>query len=175
MTQPVEASLFANILFWVVAFVSIASAIAVIQLKDLFRAALALILSFITVAVFFVMLRAEFLAAIQVLVYVGAVSVLIVFAILMTRDVQQGNPSNRYRIPALAVATLLLVSIAFVVANTQWTLIPEVPSKEMELVYSNTTPWIGRLLLRNFILPFEAAAVLLLAAIIGALALVRER
>ena len=174
MTQPVEASLFSDIAFWVVAFVSIAGAVAVVQMRDIFKAALSLIVSFLGVAAFFVILRAEFLAAVQVLIYVGAVSVLIIFAILMTRDVQQGNLSNRLRLPALVMATLLLVVLFIVIASTQWNILAGPPSREMAAVFADTTPVIGKLLLRNFVLPFEAASVLLLAAIIGALVLVRE-
>ncbi len=174
MTQPVEASLFADIAFWVVAFVGVVSAVAVVQTRDILRSALFLILSFLAVAAFFVLLRAEFLAVVQVLIYVGAVSVLIVFAILMTRDVQWGNPSNQLKLPSLALAFLLLGVLFVVVAGTQWITLSEPPSPEIDNVFANSTPWIGRLLIRNFVLPFEAASLLLLAVIVGALMLVKE-
>ena len=90
--QGTEASLLANIIFWIIAVSSIIAALAVVILKDLFRAALFLIVSFLGVAGMFVLLRAEFLAVVQVLVYVGAISVLIIFAILMTQDVEEGSP-----------------------------------------------------------------------------------
>ncbi len=175
MTQSVETSLTVDIAFWIIAFVGIAAALAVVQMRDIFKAALSLILCFVAVAAFFVLLRAEFLAAVQVLIYVGAVSVLIIFAILMTRDVQQGNPSNRLRLPALALASLLLVAVVVVVVGTDWVLLREPASTEVAEVFANSTSGIGRLLLRDFALPFEVASVLLLAAIIGALVLVRER
>jgi NADH-quinone oxidoreductase subunit J len=145
------------------------------------------------VAGLFVLLRAEFLAVVQVLIYVGAISVLIVFAVLMTRDVEQGNPSNRLRIPAAVIALLLLASMSFVAVNTEWSLIDDlIPGSDsaaaaggevlaagtvelVEDVFSNTIPKIGELLLRDFVLAFEVASVMLLAAMVGALALVRER
>jgi NADH-quinone oxidoreductase subunit J len=188
-----ESALITDIAFWVMAVSSIVAAIAVVQLRDLFRASLFLAVSFFGVAGLFVLLRAEFLAIVQVLIYVGAISVLIVFAVLMTRDVEQGNPSNRLRIPAAVIALLLLASMSFVAINTEWSLIDDlIPGsdspaaaggsvlaadtvKMVEDVFSNTTPKIGELLLRDFVLAFEVASVLLLAAMVGALALVRER
>lgn len=188
-----EASVVTDIAFWVIAASSIVAAIAVVHLRDLFRAALFLVVSFLGVAGMFVLLRAEFLAIVQVLIYVGAVSVLIIFAILMTRDVEHGNPSNRLRIPAALLSLLFLGATAFVVLDTEWNLLDEAISPDgpavaagglelaaetvakVEEVYANTIPVIAELLLRNFVLAFEVASVLLLAAIIGALALVRER
>ncbi len=182
--QGTEASLLANIVFWIIAGSSIVAALAVVLLRDLFRAALFLIVSFLGVAGMFVLLRAEFLAVVQVLVYVGAISVLIIFAILMTRDVEEGSPSNRFRLP-MAIFSVLFAAVAIYVAvSTNWntletaiaagTITAEASAKITE-VYSNTIPWIGRLLLRDFVLAFEVASVVLLAALIGALALIRER
>ena len=173
--ETVESSLFTDVAFWIVAFVGIVSAVAVVQMRDIFKSALFLVLSFLSIAAFFVLLRAEFLAVVQVLIYVGAISVLIVFAILMTRDVSAGNLSNRLSLPALALAGLLLMGLFVSIAGTHWITLSEPASPEVEGVFANSTPWIGRLLLRNFVLPFEAASVLLLAAIIGALVMVRER
>ncbi len=175
MTQPIENSLTVDIAFWVLAFVGIVSAIAVVQMKDIFKSALFLVVSLLVGAGFFVLLRAEFLAAVQVLIYVGAVSILIIFAILMTRDVQQGNPSNKMRWPALLMAGLLILVFFVVLARTSWVTQPKVLPDQVAEVYANSTTWIGGLLVRNFALPFEAASVVLLAAIIGALVLLREK
>jgi len=182
--QGTEASLFIDIVFWVIAISTITAAVAVVQLKDLFRAALFLIVSFLGVAGIFVLLRAEFLAAVQVLIYVGAISVLLIFAILMTRDVEEGNPYNRLRIPVGIVAGLFAAMAIFVMVATDWSLLePAIEGATLDpgvvdkigQVFSNTIPWIARLLLRDFVLAFEIASLLLLAAIIGALSLVRER
>jgi len=186
-----ESALIIDIAFWVIAVSSIVAAFAVVQLRDLFRAALFLAVSFLGVAGIFILMRAEFLAIVQVLIYVGAISVLVLFAILMTRDIEQGNPSNRLRIPAGVLSVLFVLVTAFVLVNTEWTLIddaiPTMESVQTELVlstetveevaevYSNTVPKIATLLLQDFVIAFEAASVLLLAAIIGALALVRNR
>ena len=149
-----------------------------------FKAALFLIVSFLGVAGMFVLLRAEFLAGAQLLIYVGAISVLLIFAILMTREVEQGNPDNRLKKPAGVLAALFAAAAIFVVVTTDWNLLETavdggalgiVAVEETERVFSNTIPWIARLLVRDFVLAFEVAGILLLVAIVGALALVRER
>ena len=179
-----EDTLLTDIAFWVIAVSSIVAAIAVVQLKDLFRASLFLVVSFLGVASMFVLLRAEFLAAVQLLVYVGAIAVLIIFAVLMTRDVNQGSPDNQLRFPALVIAGLFLAAAAFVALKTDWNLIgtaiegtdaAEQIRADATDVFSNTIPRIGRLLVRDFVLAFEVASVVLLATIVGALALVRGR
>ncbi len=182
--QGTESALVIDILFWSIAVSTIIAAIAVVQLRDLFRAALFLIVSFMGVAAMFVLLRAEFLAAVQVLIYVGAISVLILFAILMTRDVEEGSPANSLRFPAAIFSALFAIVAIMVAVTTNWrtlegaiadqTLSPETVSRINE-VFANTIPWIGRLLLQDFVLAFEIASILLLAAAIGALALIRER
>jgi NADH:ubiquinone oxidoreductase subunit 6 (subunit J) len=173
-----EDSLAVDIIFWVIAVSAIVAAIAVVQLKDIFRAALMLIVTFMAVAGMFVLLRAEFLAVVQVLIYVGAISVLIIFAILMTGDVEEGNPYNRLKIPAAVLSALFLATVGFVIYNTGWHVIDVTELAELPgvvEVFDNTVPEIGRLLIREYVLAFEVASVVLLAAIIGALALIRER
>ncbi len=182
--QGTESTLIVDIVFWVIAVSSIVAALAVVQVRDLFRSAIFLIVSFMGVAGMFVLLRAEFLAIVQVLIYVGAISVLVLFAIMMTRDVEEGSPSNRLRIPA-AIAAALFGAVAISVAlSTNWnTIEAAIATSSISIqagdrigeVFSNTVPWIARLLLRDFVLAFEVSSVLLLAAIIGALALIRER
>ena len=190
-----EAALITDITFWVIAISCIVAAIAVVQLRDLFRAALFLVVTFAGIAGLFVMLRAEFLAIVQIVIYVGAISVLLLFAVLTTRDVSHGNPSNKLRVPAAILALSLLAVLVFVSINTDWNLlsdvIPEPGSidtaasaggmfldpatiEQIETVLQNTIPGIADLLLRDFVLAFEAGSVLLLAAIVAALALVRE-
>ena len=120
-----ESSLIIDVAFWVIALSAIGSSIAVVQTRDLFRAALFLAAAFLSIAGLFVMLRAEFLAVVQVLIYVGAISVLIVFAVLTTRDVEHGNPSNMLRIPAAILAILFLVVASLTMLNTDWNLLSE--------------------------------------------------
>ena len=97
-----------DIAFWILAVVSVASALAVVLTRDLFRAALSLVLCFFTVAGIYATLSADFLAGAQVLIYVGAIGVLIIFAIMLTRDSRQGSPSGRLRLPALFIGLLFV-------------------------------------------------------------------
>ncbi|MDA0769743.1 MAG: NADH-quinone oxidoreductase subunit J [Chloroflexi bacterium] len=182
--QGTESTLFVDVIFWMIAVSTIVAAFAVVQLRDLFRSALFLIVAFIGVAGMFVLLRAEFLAIIQVLIYVGAISVLIIFAIFMTRDVEEGSPGNTLRLPMGIAAVLFAIVAIFVVTSTNWITIDAAlaagafsaeAADGIALVFSNTVPWIGQMLLRDFVLAFEVASVVLLAAVIGALALIRER
>ena len=159
-----------EIAFWILAVVGIAAALTVVLLRNVFRAALSLILCFVTVAGIYITLSADFLAAVQILVYVGGISVLIILAIMMTRELQSGSPTNKLRIPALIVAIIFLGVVGFTLLNTPWqvsTLPPLQPT---------TSALAGKLLGEGgFILPLEIAATLLLAAILGAIVLVREK
>ena len=187
---------FADVLFWVLAVVGISAALGVVLLPNIFRAALLLVVVFLAVAGFFVMMNAEFLAVVQLLIYVGAIAILIIFAILMTQDVAHGNLPNKLQLPAVLLPALLLAALVFVAFDTDWSLLSADPATEQlaELVQGNTIEGIpelerqalespeaaarsglGDLLVNDFVVPFEVASVLLLAAVIGALALVRER
>jgi NADH:ubiquinone oxidoreductase subunit 6 (subunit J) len=159
-----------SVAFWVLGIIAVLAALAVVLLRDVFRAALSLVLCFLMVAGLYLTLSADFLAAVQVLIYVGAISVLIILAIMLTREVQRGSPSNRFRFPAFLVAVLFFAAIAFAMLNTPWRISSAPP-------LTPTTPAIAGLLFGEggFILPVEIAPVLLLAAILGAIVLVRER
>ena len=102
---------------------------------------------------------------------------MIIFAITFTRDVQLGNLPSRIQAPAFLLSSLLLSALVFVSLTTKWPLIENtsVDQEYINNIFSDSTPVLGELLLKNFALPFEAVSVLLLAALIGALALVRER
>ena len=195
--------LFQDIVFWFLAVLTIVAALGVVLVKDLFRAALLLVLVFIAVAGFFVLLSAEFLAAVQVLIYAGAISILIIFAIMLTRDVQRGNLPNRLQIPAATLSALLLAGLVVVAVETEWNLFSAVEEDRAQAVQTSAVrtlvstadiealeragfadvgertavqqAGLADLLLGDFVLPFEAVSLLLLAAVIGALALVRPR
>ena len=190
--------LFQDVVFWILGIVAISAALGVVLIRDLFRAALLLVLVFISVAGFYVMLNAEFLAVVQVLIYVGAISILIIFAVMLTRDVQQGNLPNRLQLPAVLFAALLLSALVVVTIDTDWDLIPDDVQEKVSLVQTSAVAIIDTedleasgftedeqsaaqeagladLLIGDFVLPFEAVSVLLLAALIGALVLMRPR
>jgi NADH-quinone oxidoreductase subunit J len=159
-----------EIAFWILAVIGVIAALAVVLLGDVFRAALSLVLCFLMVAGIYITLSADFLAAVQVLIYVGAISVLIILAIMLTREVQRGSPANRLRIPAFFVALLFFGGVAFALLNTPWQVSVAPPLEP-------TTPALAGLLFGEggFILPVEIGAILLLAAILGAIVIVREK
>ena len=189
--------LFQDIVFWLLSVMAIGGALGVVMVPDLFRAALLLIVVFIAVAGFFVLLSAEFLAVVQVLIYVGAIAILLIFAIMLTRDVQRGNLPNRLQIPAVVFSALLFSALVAVAVDTQWEFLPDLEQERVELVQTNSVTTLtgevlmeegvteteeqtevqeaglADLLIKDFVLPFEAVSVLLLAALIGALVLVR--
>jgi len=159
-----------DIVFWILAVVSVGTALAVVLLRNVFRAALFLVMCFFTVAGLFVTLQADFLAAAQVLIYVGAISILIIMAIMLTREFWRGSQAGRLRVSALVAGLLLLGVMVFVIVNTSWQISEEPPKVP-------TTAAIGSQLFGEggFLLAVEIAAVLLLAAVLGAIALIREK
>ena len=189
--------LFQDIVFWLLSVMAIGGALGVVMVPDLFRAALLLIVVFMSVAGVFILLSAEFLAVVQVLIYVGAIAILLIFAIMLTRDVQRGNLPNRLQIPAVVFSALLLSALVAVAVDTQWEFLPDIEQERVELVQTNSVTTLtgevlmeegvtgteeqtevqeaalADLLIKDFVLPFEAVSVLLLAALIGALVLVR--
>jgi NADH-quinone oxidoreductase subunit J len=190
--------LFQDIVFWVLSVAAIGAALGVVLVRDLFRAVLLLAGVFVAMAGFFVLLSAEFLAVVQVLIYVGAISILFIFAIMLTRNVRQGNLPNRLQIPAVLFSTLLLAALVVVATSTDWNLIPagdqqarvdlaqtqsvnvlSAEALEQAGVVSDEAKaqaekaGLADLLIGPFVLPFEAVSVLLLAALIGGLALAR--
>ncbi len=191
--------LFQDVVFWVLSVVAVGAALGVVLVRDLFRAALLLALVFVAVAGFFVLLSAEFLATVQVLIYVGAISVLFIFAVMLTQDVRRGNLPNRLQIPAVVLPVLLLAAMVMTIISTDWQLIPGSERLRADLVQTQsvnvvtgdaleragfTAPadvakaqkaGLADLLVGEFVLPFEVVSVLLLAALIGALALARGR
>lgn len=112
--------MFQEIAFWALSAAGVGGALGVVLVRDVFRAALLLVLVFMTVAGLFVLMSAEFLAVVQILIYVGAVAILIVFAIMLTREVQQGNLPNRLQLPAVILPVLLLAALTYVILDTDW-------------------------------------------------------
>ncbi len=156
--------------FYLLAIITVGAALAVVMLKDIFRAALALVLCLVAVAGIYITLKADFLAGAQVLVYVGAISILLILGIMLTRDVQQGSPGNKYTFPAFLIAIAFFGIMYFVVLQSPW-------QQSAHTSIEPSTPMLATRLFSDngFILPVEIAGVLLLAAIIGAIVLAKEK
>lgn len=153
--------------FWVLAVLTVGAAAGVVLVRNLIHAVLFLVLSFVGIAGLYITLSADFVAVVQVLIYVGAVSVLILFAIMLTPLAGRDNAEGVLRAPAAILSGLVAATIAFVVVDTDWPQATRGP-------FSETAAAIGEALLDPFVLPFEIASVLLVAAMIGAIVLVRE-
>ena len=154
--------------FWALTVLTLGSALMVALVRDLIHAVLFLILSFVGVAGLYITLSADFVAAVQVLIYVGAVSVLMLFAILLTPRSARDNASVSYRAPVSVVAGLVGAVMVFVSLKTDW---PEADRGP----FLTTAAAIGEALLDPYVLPFEVASVLLVVAMVGAIVLVRPR
>ena len=148
----------------------LAAGLAVVTMRDIIRCGLAMIVCFLALAGLYVTLGAPMVAAAQVIVYIGAISVLILFAIMLTQD--KAAPSRlvfqTQAAPAAVAAIILAVLVAVAAAGTDWGAVGE-------LVGSATND-IATLLFDQYVLAFEAVSVLLLAAVIGGVFLAkRER
>jgi NADH-quinone oxidoreductase subunit J len=159
-----------QIAFWVLAVVAVGGAVMVVAQKNVFRAALTLIACFLAVAGLFVTLSADFLAAIQILVYVGAIAILIILGVMLTRDTMHASVSNKMGIPVFIVCGVLLGILIYVIGQTDW-------SATAPGTFAPTVADIGLALFQNeaYLLALEITPILLLAAIIGAIVLVREK
>jgi NADH-quinone oxidoreductase subunit J len=148
----------------------LAAGLAVVTMRDIIRCGLAMIVCFLALAGLYVTLGAPMVAAAQVIVYIGAISVLILFAIMLTQD--KAAPSRlvfqTQAAPAAVAAIIVAVLVAIAAAGTDWGAVGE-------LVGSATSD-IANLLFDRYVLAFEAVSVLLLAAVIGGVFLAkRER
>jgi NADH-quinone oxidoreductase subunit J len=158
-----------DFIFWILAAVAVLAALAVVVIRDVFRAALALILLFLIIAGIYITLSADFLAVVQILVYVGAISILLLVGIMLTRDVHRGNPSGKFRLPAILVSVLLFLTLVFTTASSNWMVSSKPPAESTVALLGEKLFGVG-----GFLLPVEMTAILLLTAILGAIVLLRE-
>ncbi len=160
-----------QVIFIIVSLFTLVSALMVVLHRNLFISALFLVASFFGVAVIYLLLEAEFLAVAQILIYIGAIATLIVFAIMLSRGMMTGrtSPYNAQAVWAGLGSVVLGLVLLYVVAfRVQWPVVEqEVPPDAIEQL--------GRALVGPYVIPFEVASVLLLAALIGAVMIARER
>ncbi len=147
-------------------------ALTVVLAPNLFHNALALVGTLFGVAGIYALLEAEFLAVSQVLVYVGAISTLITFAIMLTRGMMYGTTSqtNKQAGTAAIVMGLFFLVLAGLVAGAPW------PNVGVELGDGEQIiATLGRMFVTNYLVPFELLALLLLVSLAGAILLARDR
>lgn len=158
------------IVFFIFAILSVAAAWGVVTSKNIVHSALYLALSFFGVAVLYILLNADYLAAVQLIVYMAAVSLMIVFAVMLTLrgDICESNQNNRGWVAGALISGSVFAVLAIVIlSNADWRVLAE--------------PWtsggsaedLSLLLLTQFMIPFEAAAVLLTVALVGSVILAK--
>jgi len=157
-------------LFMLLAAVMLGASLLVVTMRDIIRCGLAMIVAFGALAGLYVLAGATVVAAAQVLVYIGAISVLILFAIMLTqtKDAPNALVFQTQAFPAAIAAAILAILIAIVVAATDWSeAAKRIPTSAVDL---------AKKLFSDYVLPFEVVSVLLLAAVIGGVFLAkRER
>ncbi|MCG3148005.1 MAG: NADH-quinone oxidoreductase subunit J [Verrucomicrobiae bacterium] len=159
--------------FWTISGITVLGALLAVTLRNLVHCVLSLILFFLGIAAHYFLLRADFIGAVQILIYIGAVAVLILFAIMLTRNVTgEAGPQEvvgvKWWIGSLCAAlTAGLISFAVRADSVAETLSPG-PKATVAVAD------IGKGFVGNWIVPFEAMAVLLTAALIGAVVIALE-
>ena len=153
--------------FWPIAFLILAFAIGVVHSKNIIHSALSMIVTFIGIAVVFILLEADFLALAQILIYAGAISILIVFAIMLTRksEMKNSNPFNKFKWGGLIFCSGFFVIIARLI------LVSNFIYKNLKI--ENTIDSIADGFFGNYMIPFEVSALLLLISLVGAIILAK--
>lgn len=203
-----EVSTLTTIAFWAASAMTLGFAAIVVTQRDVFRAAIALAGSFLGVGILYFVLSAEFVGVVQILVYVGAISVLMAFAVMFIQDIASGSRPAQGRLIGVAVAVLIFAALAFTAYNTEWSSMDEVTDPvavaaltegfvevgtgdeivvrepgfigDDEVIvrnsgaFTDSTGSVGVLLVREYMLAFEIIGLLLVAALIGGLLLMRN-
>ncbi|NQW19461.1 MAG: NADH-quinone oxidoreductase subunit J [Chloroflexi bacterium] len=203
-----EVSTLTTIAFWAVSAMILGFATIVVTQRDVFRAAIALAGSFLGVGILYFVLSAEFVGVVQILVYVGAISVLMAFAVMFIQDIASGSRPSQGRLVGAAVAVLVFGVFAFTAYNTNWSsmdaitdpvivaaltegfvevgtgnaieIFTDLPVDENAVavknggVFVDSSGSIGVLVVREYMLAFELIGLLLVAALIGGLLLMRN-
>ena len=158
-----------DLIFYLFAAITIVSAIVVVTSKNIIYSAFSLLFTLFSISGLYVLLGADFVAVVQIMVYVGGILILLLFGVMLTNKITsvdiRTSVTNTY--PALLGAVLLLASLIVVFLSTDWIILP----KELA---TTTTVGIGKLLITEYVLVFELLGILLLVALIGAASIARR-
>ena len=155
-----------NVAFILIAILTLAAALAAASLPKLIHAALSFAVTFIGIAAFFFLLGAEFVGLVQIFVYIGAVAVLIVFTILLTR--RDDEKDRGFNWSGVAIAIAVFGGLLWAIFKTQSL---SIAAPQIEAL---TVKRVGEVLMTGFVWPLQCIGLLLTAALIGALILVME-
>lgn len=175
-----------TVLFWIIAVILVGSALLVVTMRNIVHSALALIVLFGAAAGIYLLLNAEFIAIVQILIYAGAVTILILFALMLTRtrNLSTGSNRNNRLWPAgLIISAVLGLAIIFAATQGQFSTArtgsgTAYGATSACMLPPNNVVYIGQLLYSpscySYVLPFEIASLVLLVAIVGAIVIGRE-
>jgi NADH-quinone oxidoreductase subunit J len=157
------------IVFLVLALVAIAGGVLMINLSKVVHMVLALVFSFISIAGIYVLLSAEFVAAVQILIYSGAITIIMLFGIMLTRHNDHSEPKSSIgkKIMVIGGIAIFAITMYFGIYNIEF------PNQATDLHVENTKQ-IGVALYTKYIIPFELTSVVLLVALIGAIILAKR-
>ena len=161
----------AQIVFYLIAILTVGSSMMVAFSRNIVYSTFALLGAFTGVVGIYVMLAADFVAMVQLLVYVGGILVLTIFAVMLTQGIADVTVSNREVgvTPSLVIVAILGVIMAYAAFKTPWQM-----GTPAQMSSSPTTYAIGNAFLGEYVLPFEVASLVLLAALIGAIVISRH-
>ncbi len=168
----------ATVLFWILALVSVIASISMVTTKNPVRSALFLVVTFLCVAVFYVILSAQFIAAVQIIVYAGAIMVLFLFVIML---LNLGTPQALVERGSLQPAFAVVLGISFAVTlvmSGSFVTLPAVAAQPEVYEPLGTVRGIGINLFdpkQPWLFPFEATSILLLIAVVGAIVMAKRK
>ena len=170
--------------FWLLSIMMLVSGFLVVTLKNIFHSAIYLILCLFSVAGLFILLQAEFLAAAQVLIYVGAVAILMIFAIMLSTNVSgKKTMTTQNGLPVSIISAVFALGTISFVIMTKFNIVVRNQDKiitkglwigDKPALPTDNIMLIGKYIMTQYMLPFEVVSILLLAAMIGAIALARK-
>jgi len=153
---------YTTILFYVLALIIVVSAVMVVFNKNVVHSAFSLFFTLFAISGIYVLLKADFIALTQIMVYVGGILILLIFGVMMTTKVTnvELKTKNLNTIPSLVFSIGIVTILIFVIFSTKWNI-------RMGLESEETITQIGIMLLSKYLLPFEIASIVLLVALIG--------
>ena len=153
--------------FYIIGITTVLSALMVVVVRNLVHAVLFLVLTFVGIAGIYIVLSADFVAVAQILIYAGAISVLLTFAVMLTPAADRRNSETTFQAPAMVLALMVLVLVTFVIYDTSWHIAGRGE-------FAVTAESLGRAFFKPYIVPFEVASVLLVVAMVGAIVLTQD-
>ncbi len=162
-------SLITDLTFLFFVVVTLGGAVMAVGLKNIFHNALSLALTLFGTAGIFIFLRSEFVALIQILIYAGAISIAIIFAIMLSPSLSL-KPSKRSVtkiLISLSVSLLVFVALSYIFIHTPWVVLPE-------MVGDNSVKHIGEVIIQRYAFAFELISVVLLVSILGSLVIAQK-